>query len=205
MAERKRIAICCHDNWVHLPAFVAREAGLFSKEGLNADLVAGIAGEAGIDALEREQVQVAQVVAATVFIAALKGRDVIAIGSWLNTMPNYIISREDLTDPSDFKGKRFVCTVRGGDQMALLFFLKDNGLQHDDVVWVPTTVVDHDRVIGQIKEGVVDVGMVVSPWHITAKRAGLRICKSFPEAGIRIPVGTINVKKIGRASCRERV
>jgi ABC-type nitrate/sulfonate/bicarbonate transport system substrate-binding protein len=193
-ADDERIAISCHDNWVHLPAFVAREAGLFSKQGLNADLVAGIAGEAGIDALEQERVQVAQVVAATVVIAALKGRDVIAIGSWLNSMPNYIISRGELSDHADFKGKRFVCTVRGGDQMALLFFLGEKGLHYDDVLWVPTTVVDHDRVIKQIKESVVDVGMVVSPWHITAKRAGLEICKSFPEAGVRIPVGTINVK-----------
>jgi ABC-type nitrate/sulfonate/bicarbonate transport system substrate-binding protein len=175
--------------------FVAKEAGLFPPHRLEADLIAGIPGAAGIDALEREEIQVAQIVAATAVTAALKGKDVVAIGCWLNRMPNYIISREELSHPSDFKGKRFISTVSGGDQVAQLFFLREKGLERSDVVWTPTTIVDHDWTIMQIKEGVVDVGMVVSPWHITARKAGLRICKSFPESGIRIPVGTINVKK----------
>ncbi len=89
------------------PLWVAKEAGIFAKHGLSAELIyvqpailtqAMLAGELALAASG----------GSTMIEANLRGADFVILGSWLSSPGlNFLVTRKEITTPEQLKGKKF--------------------------------------------------------------------------------------------------
>src|SRR5919198_6440597 len=77
---------------VMMPPWVAREAGIFNKHGLEVEVIATPTGVEGMNALIAGEVQFLQISGGTTASAALGGADVMIVGTTLDTLVQNLIA-----------------------------------------------------------------------------------------------------------------
>ena len=65
-----------------LPLWLGQEAGIFARHGIDAELLLIPSGTTGVQALVAGEVQILSATGSTGVAAALRGADVVIIGSW---------------------------------------------------------------------------------------------------------------------------
>src|SRR5262245_3408121 len=81
---------------VMMPPWVARESGIFTKHGLDVEVIATPTGVEGMNALIAGEVQFLQISGGTTASAALGGADVIIVGTTLDTLVQNFMARPEL-------------------------------------------------------------------------------------------------------------
>ena len=77
----------------HLPAWVAKEAGIFAKNGLDVQLVYVRAGTTVVKALLSNQSQISQVGGSSIVGASLRGAEAVMIAGGIATSEFWLMSR----------------------------------------------------------------------------------------------------------------
>jgi len=112
---------------VMIPPWVAREAGIFHKHGLDVEVIATPTGVEGMNALIAGEVQFLQISGGTTASAALGGADVMVVGTTLDTLVQQLIARPEIDKAEQLKGKsvgitRFGTSIDVGARLALRHF-----------------------------------------------------------------------------------
>ena len=90
---------------VMMPPWLAREAGIFTKHGLDVEVIATPTGVEGMNALIAGEVQFLQISGGTTASAALGGADVMVVGTTLDTLVQQLIARPEIEKSEQLKGK----------------------------------------------------------------------------------------------------
>jgi len=112
---------------VMCPPWIAREAGIFNKHGLDVEVIATPTGVEGMNALIAGEVQFLQISGGTTASAALGGADVMVVGTTLDALVQNLIARPEIDKAEQLKGKsvgitRFGTSIDVGARLALRHF-----------------------------------------------------------------------------------
>ena len=114
------------------PAWVAQEAGIFRKYGLDVQLIFVESGSRTVQTLISGDVVAAQVAGPSVMQSNLQGSGVVLIAGILNTMDYKLIVSRDITRPDQLKGKVVaVSRIGSSSDFATRYALEKYGLIPD--------------------------------------------------------------------------
>ena len=114
------------------PAWVAHEAGIFRKYGLDVQLIFVESGSRTVQTLISGDVVAAQVAGPSVIQSNLQGSGVVLIAGILNTMDYKLIVSRDITRPDQLKGKTVaVSRIGSSSDFATRYALEKYGLIPD--------------------------------------------------------------------------
>ena len=179
------------------PIWVAADAGLFTKHGVNVDLKylaatsavqamlgggeeVGFVGNQGID-------------------AKIEGADLIYIASGLPTFVFQAYARPEIKSLADLKGKVFAVTQPAAStDYASRMVLRKNGLEPDKDVRI-LYAQDTTNVLNSVTVGNAAAGILGAPMSLKAKAAGLKMLVNIAE--LKIPflfTGMLSSPKVMR-------
>jgi len=104
----------------HLPAWMAREAGIFSKNGLDVQLVYIRGGATVVMALLSRETPISQVGGSSIVSASLRGADAVMIAGGNATADQWLMSRPEIKTAEQLKGGSVAIAVFGGTSDSLL-------------------------------------------------------------------------------------
>src|ERR1700741_709684 len=110
-----------------IPPWMAREAGIFTKHGLDVEVIATPSGVEGMNALIAGEVQFLQIAGGTTASAALGGADVMIVGTTIDTFVQHLVGRPEIEKGEQLRGKtvgitRFGTSIDTGARVALRHF-----------------------------------------------------------------------------------
>lgn len=177
----------------HAVLWVAREAGLFEKNGLKAEVAYIRSGSTMAQALLAGELQVAQTGGPGVLGAAVGGADFALIAVALNTTP--IVLMGTVSRIEELKGKAVGVTRYGSNtDISARFALKKFGLQPDkDVALVQLE--DYPGIMGGIASGRIAAGALADPFTDHAKKLGYKEIADIASLGLEFPFVTLTAKK----------
>ncbi len=103
--ELRRILYGVSTSISHLPVWVAKDAGLFAKNGLNVEPVQIRGGAVSTMAIMSGQAVLSGVGAGSVVAARVEGGDIVLLACPADLEPVYLIARPEIKSPSELKGK----------------------------------------------------------------------------------------------------
>ena len=124
--RKLRVAITSLSGSMTVP-WLAREAGIFKKHGLEVEVIATPSGVEGMNALIAGEITFLQIAGATTASAAVGGADVVVIGTTIGTLVLNLMVRPEIESPEQLRGKsigisRFGTTIDTGARIALRHF-----------------------------------------------------------------------------------
>ncbi|MCE3242584.1 MAG: ABC-type nitrate/sulfonate/bicarbonate transport system, periplasmic component, partial [Deltaproteobacteria bacterium] len=103
--QKVRIAYISDSPGSSAPYWIAKEAGLYQKHGLDVELIFINGSTRGVQSLVAGDIDFAGAVGTSAINGKLAGGDIVIIDSLVNTLPYYIIGRPDIKSPENLKGR----------------------------------------------------------------------------------------------------
>lgn len=159
--------------------FAAKEAGLFEKHGLDAEVVVMQGSGIASRALVAGSVQISPIATPSVISADLAGADMVILA---HTMPGVVQSlmvRPEIKRAEDLKGKKIAVTTYGSlTDFLVRHLMKKKGLNPDRDVALLQVGGDPER-LASLKQGGVDGATLSHPAYIMAQRLGFSVLWDF--------------------------
>lgn len=152
--------------------WVAQEGGYFKREGLDVELLYIGGGSLLIQSMISGDVPFAYGPSVPVINASLRGADLVLIGNTGNALVFSIMSRLEIKQPANLKGKKVGVTRLGGStDWALDAALKQWGLERREITVIQTGGMP-EGLAGLIA-GVFDAVVLSPPSNFRAAKAGM--------------------------------
>ena len=165
--------------------WMAREAGYFSKYGIEAELIY-IPAVAATQALIAGEIQLAQVTGVSTSGAILAGADVRIIASVQDRLAGSIYARPEIKTPEDLKGKKIGISRFGAvSETAVAMFLARFGLKRGTDVAI-IQLGGLPEIITAMERGAVDAGFANPPQTSRARRLGMRELFDLNALGVEL-------------------
>ena len=103
----------------HLPAWLAKETGIFAKNGLAVQIVYVRAGTTVMMALLSKETPISQVGGSAIVSASLRGADAVMIAGGNATSDQWLMSRPEIKTAEQLKGGSVAIAVFGGTSDSL--------------------------------------------------------------------------------------
>jgi NitT/TauT family transport system substrate-binding protein len=175
-------------------SWVAKDAKLFEKYGLNVDLVMITGGARSVAALLGGSTQFATGSGTAPLLAQARGSDVVILAASYNKFPYAFVVKPDIRSPKDLKGKRIgILNFGGSNDFALQLALKEWGIKQQEVNVIiggdaPTRVLS--LTVGRIDAA------ILSPPHLTmAVKAGFRVLADMGEMRANFSQSTLYARR----------
>ena len=177
----------------HAVLWLAREAGLFEKNGLRAEVAYIRSGSTMGQALVAGEIQLAQMGGPAALAAGVAGFDVTMVAVALNTTPIMIMGK--VSKMEELKGKAIGVTRYGSNtDISARFAIRKAGLQPEkDVALVQLE--DYAGIMGGIQSGRIAAGALADPFTDHAKKLGYKEIADIAALGLEFPFVGIVTKK----------
>jgi NitT/TauT family transport system substrate-binding protein len=177
----------------HAVLWIARDAGLFEKNGLRADVAYIRSGSTMAQTLVAGEIQMAQMGGPAMLAAGAAGMDVTFVAVALNTTPIVIMGTASRME--DLKGKAIGITRYGSNtDISTRFAIRKAGLQPEkDVALVQLE--DYPGIMGGIASGRIAAGALADPFTDGAKKLGYKEIADIAALGLEFPFVGIAAKK----------
>jgi ABC-type nitrate/sulfonate/bicarbonate transport system substrate-binding protein len=165
--------------------WVAKENGIFAKNGLDVELVYIGGGPRSMAALLSGQLQVIGTGGNSLVAANLNGaKDAVLIATTYNTLVFSLMTRGTFKDPKDLKGKSLGVTGFGSlSDFTLRTLLKKSALEPTrDVVIRPMG--GYPEILASMQSGTLDGGIFSPPTNLKAQELGFRELMDAGSTGI---------------------
>src|SRR5499425_860833 len=172
--------------------WMAKEAGYFTKYGIEAELIY-IPAVAATQALIAGEIQLAQVTGVSTSGAILAGADVRIIASVQDRLAGSIYARPEIKTPEDLKGKKIGISRFGAvSETAVAMFLARFGLKRGTDVAI-IQMGGLPEIVTAMERGGIDAGFASPPNSSRAKRLGMRELFDIDAMGIELQQTCITV------------
>ncbi|MGE5303724.1 MAG: ABC transporter substrate-binding protein [Alphaproteobacteria bacterium] len=177
----------------HAVLWVAREAGLFEKNGLRTDVAYIRSGSTMGQALVAGEIQMAQMGGPAALAAGVAGFDVTLIAVALNTTPIVIMGK--VSKMEELKGKGIGITRYGSNtDISARFAIRKFGLQPEKDVAL-LQLEDYPGIMGGLQSGRIAAGALADPFTDHAKKLGYKEIADIAALGLEFPFVGIVAKK----------
>jgi NitT/TauT family transport system substrate-binding protein len=172
-------------------AWIAKEAGYFSNEGLDVELIRVGGSTRMVAAMLGGSAPIIQAGAAAALAATAAGSDVVVIAATGTVSPFRLMARPEIKQPSDLKGKKAGITTFGSTSDQIVrFALKQFHLEpNQDVALLSFGA--QPEVFAALQSGAVQVGALSFPLYAKAAQLGMRELVNFGQLGIEDINGTV--------------
>jgi NitT/TauT family transport system substrate-binding protein len=180
----ERVLLVFGSSGGNLTAFwVAKEANLYRKNGLDVDMVFLRGSTTAINAIVSGEAQFAALGASSAILSRLGGSDTVMIATAAPGLAFYLVTKPEITTKEELRGKRLGVSRPGTDSdVATRLALEKIGLTDKDVQ-ILSVGGDAERLLA-LKQGVVE-GTVVSPGSlVAARKLGFRPFLDLLQMGI---------------------
>src|ERR1043166_3297516 len=170
--------------------WIAKEAGIFSKYGLDVELLFTGGGRA-ITSLLGGDTPLITVGGPSVIAARIAGCDAIITAHVFDTILYSLIVQPEIRSLADLKGKKIGASRFGSaTDFALRYVLKQKGFARlkDIVIF---QIGGQSETLAALKAGSINGGVIASPATAEAKRLGMRELINMGNLGIDYPQTTI--------------
>jgi ABC-type nitrate/sulfonate/bicarbonate transport system substrate-binding protein len=167
--------------------WVAQEGGYFKREGLDTELLYIGGGSLLIQSMLSGEVPFAYGPSVPVINASLRGADLVLIGNTGNALVFSIMSRPEIKQPAQLKGKKVGVTRLGGStDWALDAAAKQWGLERGrDIVVIQTGGMPEG--LAALVSGALDAVVLSPPSNFRAMKAGMHELADVGQLGIVFP------------------
>ena len=184
-AERLRVGMAI-PSYAHGVLWVARDAGIFKKHGLDVDVLVLQGSADAMKLLVAEKVDVVLAGGDAMIKADLAGADLVVFAGIVNRFFHRIVARPDIQKPEQLKGRVIGLPILGGPQeMAVQVALKRWGLRYGTDVKVRNMGAEFARLTA-VKNGLVDAVTSDAPASVLRK-LDLRVLGDVPAWGDSFP------------------
>jgi ABC-type nitrate/sulfonate/bicarbonate transport system substrate-binding protein len=164
----------------YAPVWIAKEAGFFKRNGINAQLVYMRGGIVATQALVSNDVNFINAGGGGVVDAVLGGADIFIVASPINQEPQVLVAKKEIKEIAQLKGKKLaVNSLAGPSILSLKMILAASGLDPDRDVSYLATGPSASR-FGALQLGQVDATTLTPPFTSAARRAGYTFFESIP-------------------------
>jgi ABC-type nitrate/sulfonate/bicarbonate transport system substrate-binding protein len=166
-----------------LPLWVAKDKKLFDKYGVDAEVmyIRGVA----IEALLAGEVQFVRASPPAVVRSTLRGADLAIIANTVNVAVFSLMTKPDIKQPEDLKGKKIgVTNIGDSPDLVLSLLLERWGLQRNKDVTVLGIRGGMPELLVSVAKGFVDGGMISAPNNLRGMKMGLREFVDAADYGI---------------------
>jgi NitT/TauT family transport system substrate-binding protein len=168
-------------------SFVARDAGVLQKHGLDARIVVFDAGSILAQAALSGEVKFSVSSGPATIASRTQGADTIIIAACVNTLPYSLVTAKGITRWDQLKGKKIAISRFGsGTDTAIRLVLKKFGLDPAKEVTIVQLGTQPSRVQA-LAAGAIDATIISPPLDLTAKKQGYQILVNIAELGIPYP------------------
>ena len=183
-ADKVRFAYISDSPGSSAPYWIAKEAGIFKKYGLDTELIFINGSTRGVQSMIAGEIDFAGAVGTSAMNGAMGGGDVVIVDSLVNTLPYYIIGKPSIKSPEDLKGRAAATHIPGTSaDFALRLALRKFGVDYTDIKAV--MVGGASARVAAVINGQVDFTMVTDSGKIQGERAGLKVI--IDMAKLKIP------------------
>ena len=170
-----------------LPAWMAKEAGIFARNGLDVQIVYFRGGTITAMALIARETPISQVSGPPIVSAALKGADAVMVAGGNVVSEYWLMSKPDLKTGAQLKGGSVAIATFGGlsDSLSRIA-LQKLGLNAKDVTLVQIGTIPER--LSALESGKVQAAMLNAPDNFRAQKRGL-----YNLMEVRLPYQGIGV------------
>jgi len=154
------------------PAWAAKDLGLFSKYGLNIELVMIPGSARGAQALLGGSTHFGQIDGTALIAAINQGADLVLISASLNKFPFSLVAQKNITKPADLIGKKVGIVAFGGaHEVSMVLALKEWNIPRQSVTLLASGTASNRLVA--LSSGGLDATLLAPPEAGEASRMGL--------------------------------
>jgi len=154
--------------------WIAKEAGIFKKHGLDLDTIYINGSVRGIQSLIAGDLGYSGAVGTAVINANLAGGDIAIIQSQMNTLPYFIIGNASIKSPEALKGKSAAVHIPGTSaDFAMRLALSKVGINYKDIKAI--TVGGAPARLAAVTQGQADFTVVTDGEKIQGEKMGLKV------------------------------
>ena len=172
-------------------AWIAKEAGYFSAEGLDVELIRVGGSTRMVAAMLGGSAPIIQAGAVAALAATAAGSDVVIIGATGTVSPFRLMVRPEIKQPSDLKGKKAGITTFGStsDQVVRIALKQFNLEPNKDVALL--TFGAQPEAFAALHNGIVQAAALSYPLYPKAAKLGMRELVNFGDLGVEDINGTV--------------
>jgi len=164
--------------------YVTKQAGLFQKYGVNAEIIAFPGGTVGLQALFAGDIHFATSDGVAGLSANLRGANLYFVAGMINTFPFSILSKPEIRTPQDLRGKKiFISRYGSSSDTAVRVAVEKYDLKPDKDVIILQGGGQTERFAG-LRTGVVDAAVVSPPLNLAGKKMGYNEVIDLSQSGI---------------------
>jgi NitT/TauT family transport system substrate-binding protein len=184
-AESKLLSAYISDSpSASVPAWIAKETGIFKKYGLDIDLVFIDGSTRGIQSLLAGDLSFTEAVGTAAINGRIAGGDIAIINGAVNTLPYYVVGKAVIKSRDDLKGRTAAVHIPGtAADFALRLALKKVGIAYNQIKAI--TVGGGPARIGSVIGGQTDFSVVSDAEKIQGEKAGLKTIIDMAE--LKVP------------------
>jgi len=172
-------------------AWIAKEAGYFSNEGLDVELIRVGGSTRMVAAMLGGSAPIIQAGASAALAANVAGSDVVIIGATGTISPFRLMARPEIKQPSDLKGKKAGITTFGStSDQVLRIALKQFNLEPNKDVAI-LSLGAQPEAFAALQSGGVHVVALSYPLYPKAAKLGMRELVNFGQLGVEDINGTV--------------
>lgn len=183
-ADEVRFAYISDSPGSSAPYWIAKEAGILKKYGLDAELIFINGSTRGVQSMIAGEIDFAGAVGTSAINGKLAGGDVVIVDSLVNTLPYYIIGKPNIKSAEDLKGRTAASHIPGTSaDFAVRLVLRKYGIDYKDIQAV--MVGGATARVAAVINGQVDFTMVTDSGKLLGEKAGLKLI--IDMAKLKIP------------------
>ncbi|MBM4263392.1 MAG: ABC transporter substrate-binding protein [Deltaproteobacteria bacterium] len=170
-----------------LSSWVAVDAGLFNKHGLEVGSIYIGGGPRAMSTTIANETQITQGAGTGSILARVGGADAVMFATLLDTTPQSLMVHSDLKSPQDLKGKKLGVTRFGAlSDFGIRKYLEKVNLQPEKDVAI-LQLGGLPEILAAMQNGAIHGGALSSPALTKAKHLGFREMMDLGNLGIRYP------------------
>src|SRR5713226_7553513 len=168
-------------------SFVARDAGLWQKYGIDARVVIFDAGSILAQAALSGEVKFSVSSGPATIASRTQGADSIIVAACVNTLPYSVVAAKGITKWEQLRGKKIAISRFGsGTDTAIRLVLRKFGLDPVKDLTILQLGTQPSRVQA-LSAGAIDATIVSPPLDLAAKKQGYQILVNIADLGIPYP------------------
>ena len=167
-----------------VPAWIAKETGIFKKYGLDMDLVFIDGSTRGIQSLLAGDLSFTEAVGTSAINGRIAGGDIAIVNGVVNTLPYYVIGKPIIKSKDDLKGRVAAVHIPGtAADFALRLALQNVNVPYNQIKAI--TIGGGPARIASVIAGQTDFTIVSDAEKIQGERNGLKVI--IDMAGLKVP------------------
>ena len=196
--QKLRVAYAAITAAFSIP-WIAKEAGIFQRHGLDVEIVYIAAGSRAVQTLVGGSVDIAAIGGPAGVDARLAGADTIYVAIPVNRVIVFTVAAPQIKGVEDLRGKSIGVTRVGTvTDFFTRIFLRQNGLVPDRDVMI-RQMGGLPEIVAGLKAGQIQGGTFGFPAVLHARAAGFRVLVDYNTQGYRYPLsGVVVTQKLLR-------